>query len=113
MSWALLEWGTPSFMMVFLSLSRHIHVHATFVKLLGHVAGTSLESSSSHNVPNPLPSSHGLTWDPVPWVHACYPSNCDPSQVFSEDISALGCIFSHELSKSPNAGQTDGLQEAT
>lgn len=105
-------WGTPCFAMRFLSLSCHICVHATSVKLLGHVTGTSLAPTPSHTLSlslfNPPMASHRTL---LLWVRACYPCNCDPSRVFLEGISALGCILSHELSKLPHLGQADGLQE--
>lgn len=112
MSWALLEWGTPSFAMRFLSLSHHVCVHETSVKLLGRVTGPSLAPTPSHSPSlslfHPPMASHRTL---LPWVRACYPPNHDPSRVFSECISALGCILSHKLSKVPRLGQTDGLQE--
>lgn len=98
--------------MGFLSLSCHICVHATSVKLLGHVTETSLAPSPSHTLSlslfHPPMALHRIL---LPWVHACQLPNCDPSQVFSEGVSGLGCILSHELSKLPHLGQAEGLQE--
>lgn len=108
-SWALLEWGTPSFVMRFLSLSHHICVHETSVKLLGRVTGTSLAPTPSHtpslSLFHPPMASHRTL---LPWVRTCYPPNRNPSQVFLEGISALRCILSHELSKVHHLGQADG-----
>lgn len=96
-SWALLEWGAPSFAMGFLSLSCHIRVHATSVKLLGHVTETLLAPSPSHTL------SLSLFHPPMALHRILGPCMLPPqlwsSQVFSEGVSALGCILSHELSK--------------